>query len=134
MDGWYKLDENNKPVPIESYAELRGYPQKFKQEQVREFWVSTVFLALDHSFGKDGPPLLWETMVFRRNFSGLYCERYSSYEEAVAGHQKAVEWAKENAKWPGWMDWAQPLIMRVCVWVARMRFKWIVRRWARREK
>lgn len=26
--------------------------------------VSTVFLALDHQFGDDGPPLLWETMCF----------------------------------------------------------------------
>lgn len=30
-----------------------------------DYWVSTVFLGLDHRHG-DGPPLIFETMVFRR--------------------------------------------------------------------
>lgn len=51
--------------------------------------VSTVFLGLDHQFG-DGPPLLFETMVF----SGEHDQdqwRYSTWDEAVAGHDAAVD-------------------------------------------
>jgi len=48
--------------------------------------VSTVFLGLDHSFG-DGPPQLFETMVFRgEDEEG--CERCSTWEEAEAQHEK----------------------------------------------
>ncbi len=53
--------------------------------------VSTVFLGLDHNFG-DGPPILFETMVFPADGSMLeeYCERYTTWEEAEAGHEAVV--------------------------------------------
>jgi hypothetical protein len=50
--------------------------------------VSTVFLGLDHQFG-DGPPLLFETMTFVGDDS-VSCERYSTWAEAEAGHDRAV--------------------------------------------
>lgn len=54
--------------------------------------VSTVFLGIDHShsyiFG--GEPLLFETMIFGGEHDE-YCERYSTWEEAEAGHQRAIE-------------------------------------------
>jgi len=34
------------------------------RDQIGESRVSTVFLGLDHNFMGDGPPILWETMVF----------------------------------------------------------------------
>lgn len=53
--------------------------------------VSTVWLGLDHQFG-DGPPLIFETMVFPAESSmDLDCERYSTEEEAKAGHSAMVE-------------------------------------------
>jgi hypothetical protein len=61
--------------------------------------VSTVFLGFDHSFreivGGEGPPVLWETMIFGgpADLDG-YQDRYSSYGEAVAGHAKAMELAR----------------------------------------
>ena len=51
--------------------------------------VSTVFLGLDHAFG-DGPPLLFETMVFHDG-DGREQDRYSTWDEAMAGHQRMVE-------------------------------------------
>lgn len=54
--------------------------------------VSTVFLGLDHNFWGDGPPVLFETMIF----GGEHDQdqwRYSTYEEAEAGHAKAVSLA-----------------------------------------
>ena len=51
--------------------------------------VSTVFLGLDHSFG--GPrPILFETMAFVDN-KDVGCERYSTWAEAKAGHQRWVK-------------------------------------------
>lgn len=50
--------------------------------------VSTVFLGLDHSFG-DGPPVLWETMAFGPRANDIQ-ERYTSREDAQAGHDRIV--------------------------------------------
>lgn len=51
--------------------------------------ISTVFLGLDHSFG-DGPPMLFETMIFGGSLDGEQ-ERYSTWDEAEAGHKRWVE-------------------------------------------
>ena len=51
--------------------------------------ISTVFLGLDHSFG-EGPPLLFETMVFGGSLSGEM-DRYSTWDDAVGGHNAMVE-------------------------------------------
>lgn len=55
--------------------------------------VSTVFLAIDHSFGT-GPPLLFETMVFlnetRPYDKGGYQNRYTTWAEAEKGHAEVV--------------------------------------------
>jgi hypothetical protein len=61
--------------------------------------VSTVFLGIDHSFGR-GDPLLFETMIFGEDaeYENLesYCERYSTWAEAEEGHARAVEVAKQR--------------------------------------
>jgi hypothetical protein len=51
--------------------------------------VSTVFLGLDHSFGDNGPPILFETMVFVDGDGGRQ-ERYSTWAEAEEGHENMV--------------------------------------------
>lgn len=58
-------------------------------------WISTVWLGLDHRFGGDGPPLIFETMTFpsTTNFDELDMERYSTIAEAKVGHEAMV------AKW-----------------------------------
>jgi len=48
--------------------------------------ISTVFLGIDHNFG-DGPPLLFETMVFGGKLDQEQ-DRYSTYDEAITGHDK----------------------------------------------
>lgn len=49
--------------------------------------VSTVFLGLDHGWGDT--PALFETMVFI-NGDGGDMERYATWEEAEAGHDRWV--------------------------------------------
>jgi hypothetical protein len=51
--------------------------------------VSTVFLGLDHGFRDEGPPIVFETMVFVGH-SSEDCERYSTWEEAEEGHARWV--------------------------------------------
>lgn len=51
-----------------------------------EIVVSTGFLGLDHRFaGDDGPPLLFETIVFGGKLDGGM-ERYPTWADAEAGH------------------------------------------------
>jgi hypothetical protein len=59
--------------------------------------VSTVFLGLDHRFGDDGPPVLWETLVFVDGDGGEG-DRYCTREEAAAGHARWVETMIEREK------------------------------------
>ncbi len=58
--------------------------------------VSTVFLGIDHSWG-EGPPLVFETMIFGGPQDG-YQDRYTTWEQAEAGHAKAVSLASEPDK------------------------------------
>ena len=52
--------------------------------------VSTVFLGIDHNWSVDGPPLIFETMVFGGDFDRDQ-DRYSTWEEAKQGHAVAVD-------------------------------------------
>lgn len=63
-------------------------------------WVSTTLIGLDHRFIGDGPPLIFETMVFPEecNWSELDVRRYATEEEARAGHEEMVRyWSGETA-------------------------------------
>lgn len=51
--------------------------------------VSTVFLGLDHRFFGEGPPILYETMIFGGPNDGEQ-RRYATRDEALAGHKRMV--------------------------------------------
>jgi hypothetical protein len=53
-------------------------------------WVSTVFLGINHNFFGEGPPILFETMIFGGRMDE-YQHRYHTYEEALAGHHMVCE-------------------------------------------
>lgn len=53
------------------------------------FTVSTVWLGLDRSYG-DGPPVIFETMVFDAEESPDLHQRYSTEAQAREGHAEAV--------------------------------------------
>lgn len=69
------------------------------QDHVGQFWISTVFLGLNHNYGR-GLPVLWETMVFdktsERPWEDLDCRRYEDFDSACLGHNEMV--AKYRAK------------------------------------
>ena len=66
---------------------------------VDNYLVSTVDLGINHSF--DDIPLYYETMIFKIkdgevDFTDVYCERYTTEEEAREGHQRAIIYVKDE--------------------------------------
>ncbi len=61
--------------------------------EMADIRVSTVFLGLNHRFD-EGPPLIFETMIFGGDHDETMW-RYSTWEEAEAGHERVVALAKE---------------------------------------
>jgi len=93
----YFILENGEPVPA---ADMRTWALWFEDvsrsmtrhvgdDTIGEARVSTVFLGMDHSWG-DGPPLIFETMVFGGPLDGEQ-ERYPTTDEAIAGHAAMCE-------------------------------------------
>lgn len=62
--------------------------------------VSTVFLGVDYNFSMEGPPIVFETMVF----GGIYDQemwRYSEYDKAWADHDRIVALVKKSLGYTG---------------------------------
>ena len=99
---YYILDENNQPVKTDSktWAEMFADPsnRRIAVDEVGPFTISTVFLGLDLNFTGDGPPLLFETMIFEGIFEDVDMQRCSTYEGAQAMHK---EWVKKYREMEG---------------------------------
>ena len=65
-----------------------GGKRHVAKDIIGEVRVSTVFLGLDHGLG-DGPPLLFETMIFGGQHD-QYQTRASSWTEAEGQHAAAL--------------------------------------------
>lgn len=86
------------PVEMMEWArEFEGENRIIKQtrhkENGKEFWLSTVFLGLNHNFSREGPPLIYETMalVYKPRWNEVVAsreewewqERYTTEDEAL---------------------------------------------------
>lgn len=74
----------------------------------KQYDVSTVWLGLDHSFG-NGPPLIFETMVFGDGSLDLTCHRYATEDEARQGHAEMVTLVRATMTDPIVGDAATPV-------------------------
>ena len=100
---WYFLNEDKNVVPFTgTYAELEemlgeGANKRVREDDVGEYWVSTVFLHVDYP-----GDMFFETMVFGHkedgeiDFREQYCDRYRTWDEAVEGHNRTVEALKRG--------------------------------------
>lgn len=87
---------------LEKYGFRKGFSFENRfdlKTEVNGYLVSTVDLGINYNFG-EGKPLYYETMIFKKDgedidYRDLYCERYSTEEEAKIGHNKAIEFAKK---------------------------------------
>lgn len=96
----YILDKNGNPrrcgdlMKWAKWFESSGDKRRIGLDYVGKKTVSTIFIALDHSFGH-GKPLVFETMVFPE------CDivdRYSTRKQDIAGHKKWVKKLNEDNK------------------------------------
>ncbi|MFN6572403.1 hypothetical protein [Dendronalium sp. ChiSLP03b] len=99
MINYYILDDGHDPIAVSAY-EWSQWFENIEHRRVAEDYlfdskirVSTVFLGLNHQHWLDGPPLFFETMVFGGETDMLQT-RYSTWDDAVAGHQAVVELVK----------------------------------------
>jgi hypothetical protein len=64
--------------------------------EVGDYLVSTVWLGLNHNWNPDGPPLVYETMVFGGSTEPQY--RWTTEEEAKKNHRSIVAQLKEHLR------------------------------------
>jgi hypothetical protein len=103
----YILDENNNVIEADltTWAQFIGDERErsiVKQEYIGDLQVSTIFIGLDHNLAGlitkgEHRPHIFETMIFKDN-KDIYCDRYSTWEEAKEGHQKAIDWINNGCK------------------------------------
>lgn len=112
---YYRLNPDKSVTPIpgrlgdnSAMLEWGREFEKFENRIVAQDYVdgrlvSTVFLGQDHGYSDSGPPILFETMAFSnetktfkwKNHERQYHEeldicRYSTWDEAVAGHARIL--------------------------------------------
>lgn len=90
------FDRNGEPMEMMEWAEaFESQDRAVAKDTVGGIDVSTVYLGIDHSFGQ-GPPLIFETMVFNHGRSEEYQWRYSTEEGARTGHARILAWVREG--------------------------------------
>lgn len=96
---WYILD-GHEPIRVHSVITWGEWMQTADRhvaddaDEESGWRISTVFLGLDHRFHGEGPPILFETLVFApkdapralREFDGRMI-RYCTWQEAEQGHR-----------------------------------------------
>ena len=107
LDNFYFVLDGHDVVPAASMLEASMFLKMSSLRRVARFkifgtMVSTVFLPINHNFGRFDPenlpeiddgverrPIVFETMVFGGRYDGECC-RYCTWDEAVRGHWKMV--------------------------------------------
>lgn len=94
------LDANKVPKPVTMFEWLK-WRSKTPNPRVRsdvifdEVQVSTIFLGLNHNMLGQGPPLLFETMVFGGEHH-YHLVRCSTWAQAVKQHENVVAMIKRG--------------------------------------
>ncbi|HEX5015975.1 MAG TPA: hypothetical protein VFX15_00140 [Actinomycetes bacterium] len=85
-------DRGGNPIRLMRWATLME-DHRYREvafAQGEEACVSTVWIGIDHRIFGDGPPLIYETMVFGGKHNG-YCERYPTVGAARQGHARICQ-------------------------------------------
>lgn len=95
---FYKLD-GKRPVKVSSMLDVAYLFEQGNTDRIigstildkkdEKIIVSTAFLCIDHSFGGEGPPILFETCIIDSDRTGPI-KRYSSWDVAKKGHEETV--------------------------------------------
>ena len=105
MSRHYILDKEGNAHPTDVMTWARWFEEKnlrvVGQTEIGAFFVSTVFLGIDHRFGGEGPPILWETYVFHSPDGDSRMRRYCSRSEAEERSSRAG-FASRHSKYPSY--------------------------------
>lgn len=96
-------DRMGNQIPIELWMMLIQIPyyRSVKQDTENNYLISTVFSKY-WSKSLKTPPAIFETMVFKIdeqgnvNWDDIYSNHYFTQQEALEGHKKAVEMARNG--------------------------------------
>ena len=97
------------PVPIENALDWgRWFEKNYGKRRVGDdkshgYRISTVFLGLDHQF-EEGPPLVFELMVFNPEGNAVFCDRFPTWEEAEQAHNQMCEQVRRHASAYGHLE------------------------------
>lgn len=91
MPGFYLLDDNHEPYPVELLDWARWFEKNDRHvgnTVLNGVQVSTVFLGLDHSWSValEHVPVLFETMIFGGDLDGEM-QRCCTWGEALEVHR-----------------------------------------------
>lgn len=100
----YILTEDRLAIPCASTLEWAMWFERHPNanrvalDECEGYRVSTIFLGVDYNFTGCGDPVLFETMVFSEHEDLAMMDRYHTWAEALAGHERirsicAREWA-----------------------------------------
>lgn len=94
----YILDSDHNVIlckDVKDWAKwFEGADRKVVLTEREGYIISTVFLGADYgTLRESGPPVVFETMVFpdKDYPNDIYCDRYSTWDEAIEGHIKACD-------------------------------------------
>lgn len=91
MKNYILKDGNHEPAELLEWAQwFETADRKVDLTDTPHGRVSTVFLGIDHRLGGNGPPVLYETMVFGGPYDADG-ERYTTVENAREGHARWVK-------------------------------------------
>jgi hypothetical protein len=86
-------DRDGNPISLRRFSELLQKHEMYRRVALTnigdDIAISTVWLGIDHNFIHDGPPLIFETMVFGPVLDEEQW-RYSTLAAAQRGHREAV--------------------------------------------
>jgi hypothetical protein len=100
MSDYYILDDNKQVVScdVRTWAAWLEGSEKRRRvafDEIGPVHISTVFLGLDHRFSGEGPPIIFETMIFGGEHND-YQDRCSTYEQALKMHADALALVKKG--------------------------------------
>lgn len=104
MPKHYIIDADRKVKEVDNlldwarWMESNSLTRIIQQDALGDYFLSTVFLGIDYSFGGD-VPVLFETMLFCKGKDcGRHFERYETIEQALEGHERHFTELNEEQK------------------------------------
>lgn len=78
-------DRAGNPIDTDTFRRMWPVQQRVAFDRIGDVDISTVWLGLDHNFSGEGPPLIFETMVFGGRHDQEQ-QRYATEQAALFGH------------------------------------------------